>query len=619
MNEPRSFLDGRVVLHAGDCREVLRGLADNSVDSVCTDPPYSLNFMSKRWDDDVAFMPELWAEVLRCMKPGAHGLAMGGTRTFHRLVCAIEDAGAEIRDCIIYCFGSGFPKGLNVVNKLITLAICQSPDNAQLAVQCSKHILAHCAEERGSIAVALAQILPEGKLALLTEIGGAVALHEVTDMWPSEWLEHIGLNMTWSWRGSLDDACEEASKSIIGTPIEVIISLRIWNWLIGLRTSETIMPANVTLQNGLLWPAIIVEKNSIDCDACKNVTQIVSALGTAGDNPVIKNRGSNIALKPAIEMICMFRKPMSEASISANVLRWGTGAINIGSCRIPTDETITNHARSGNAEVLFGAHKKQDTHQSNGQKLGRWPANLIHDNSEEVLACFPETGGGHFPQGGKRTALSDNTYGTFNGNNQQAPQDEQPKFIRNSADTNDGYKRPGKSMFTDKKDLGGKRWGYGGSTADYFASFPQDDEAVKRIWYGSKADSDDRLGSKHPTIKPLALIQYLVRLVTPKGGTVLDIFAGTGTTSEAAFREGFKSIICEREAEYIKDIERRMSLVMEGPDTRAYASMKARNRPRDDGPLFGGREERQTRDNVKFETRKSRHGNGGRLSDEDAK
>jgi hypothetical protein len=110
----------------------------------------------------------------------------------------------------------------------------------------------------------------------------------------------------------------------------------------------------------------------------------------------------------------------------------------------------------------------------------------------------------------------------------------------------------------------------------------------KRLFYTSKADANDRIGSRHPTVKPLDLIQYLVRLITPPGGTVLDIFAGTGTTAEAAFREGFKSIICEREAEYIADIERRMSLVMEGPVTRAAAGMKARNRPRDDGPLFGG-------------------------------
>jgi site-specific DNA-methyltransferase (adenine-specific) len=120
-------------------------------------------------------------------------------------------------------------------------------------------------------------------------------------------------------------------------------------------------------------------------------------------------------------------------------------------------------------------------------------------------------------------------------------------------------------------------------SAARFASFPQD---VQRIFYTAKAGADDRLGSKHPTVKPLDLIQYLVRLVTPPGGVCLDLFAGTGTTGEAAFREGFRAILIEREAEYLADIERRMGLVTEGPVTRANAGMKARGRPRDDGPLL---------------------------------
>jgi len=128
-------------VHHGDCREVLKTLADSSIDAVVTDPPYhltsnkaggsgakSLNtsspagrarigtgFMGKAWDGgDIAHDPELWAEVLRVAKPGAHLLAFGGTRTYHRLACAIEDAGWEVRDCIAWLYGSGFPKSLNL-------------------------------------------------------------------------------------------------------------------------------------------------------------------------------------------------------------------------------------------------------------------------------------------------------------------------------------------------------------------------------------------------------------------------------------------------------------------------------------------------------------------------
>ena len=185
--------------------------------------------------------------------------------------------------------------------------------------------------------------------------------------------------------------------------------------------------------------------------------------------------------------------------------------------------------------------------QSPPSELGRWPANLIHDGSDEVLACFPETGAS--PPVGSMGGGSNkhSVYGDFAGERHQN--------------------------------------GHG------------DSGSAARFFYTAKADADDRLGSRHPTVKPLDLIQYLVRLVTPKGGVCLDLFAGTGTTGEACFREGFRTILIERESEYIADIERRMSLVMEGPVTRAHSGMKARGRPRDDGPLFGGSEEapRQSR------------------------
>jgi site-specific DNA-methyltransferase (adenine-specific) len=115
-----------------------------------------------------------------------------------------------------------------------------------------------------------------------------------------------------------------------------------------------------------------------------------------------------------------------------------------------------------------------------------------------------------------------------------------------------------------------------------------DSGSAARFFYTAKADADDRLGSKHPTVKPIDLMQWLCRLVTPKGGTVLDPFAGTGTTGEAAFREGFNAILIEREAEYQADIRRRMALVMAGPEERKRESIKAKvgNVPFEPGSLF---------------------------------
>ena len=106
---------GNAALHLGDCRNVLRAMDDASVDSIVTDPPYELGFMGKGWDrSGVAFDVELWREVLRVSKPGAHLLAFGGTRTHHRMMCAIEDAGWELRDTIMWVYGSGFPKSHNL-------------------------------------------------------------------------------------------------------------------------------------------------------------------------------------------------------------------------------------------------------------------------------------------------------------------------------------------------------------------------------------------------------------------------------------------------------------------------------------------------------------------------
>ncbi|AYD81034.1 DNA methylase [Mycobacterium phage Arcanine] len=104
-----------VDLRLGDCRDILTELEDDSVDSIVTDPPYELGFMSKKWDGSgIAFDVEMWEQCLRVLKPGGHLLAFGGSRTWHRLTVAIEDAGFEVRDSIAWLYGSGFPKSLNV-------------------------------------------------------------------------------------------------------------------------------------------------------------------------------------------------------------------------------------------------------------------------------------------------------------------------------------------------------------------------------------------------------------------------------------------------------------------------------------------------------------------------
>ena len=122
-----------VTLHLGDCLDVMRTLPENSVDTVITDPPYGLSFMGKNWDHGVPG-EAFWREALRVAKPGAMLLAFGGSRTHHRLMVAIEDAGWEIRDCLMYLYGSGFPKSANI-SKNIDKAAGHLPtdDDGQVA------------------------------------------------------------------------------------------------------------------------------------------------------------------------------------------------------------------------------------------------------------------------------------------------------------------------------------------------------------------------------------------------------------------------------------------------------------------------------------------------------
>jgi site-specific DNA-methyltransferase (adenine-specific) len=129
---------------------------------------------------------------------------------------------------------------------------------------------------------------------------------------------------------------------------------------------------------------------------------------------------------------------------------------------------------------------------------------------------------------------------------------------------------------------------WGGGKDGYKGEPRQPDSgSAARFFYSAKADANDRIGSKHPTVKPVDLMRWLVRLITPPGGTVLDPFAGTGTTGEAAFYEGFNAVLIEREAEYQADIARRMRLALAGPDERVRESIKASGKAIDAGPLFG--------------------------------
>jgi DNA modification methylase len=394
--EHERFLSDRVLMLPGDCLDKLPDIEADSLDSCVTDPPYGLNFMGKHWDHGVPGV-DYWRAVFRVLKPGAHLLAFGGTVTYHRLGCAIEDAGFEIRDMVQWLYGSGMPKGINVGKAI------------------------------------------DGE--------GPYAARK-----PRPYEGGSALNI------SVNDPRQGHPITLPGSP-----EAQAWD-------------------------------------------------------------GWNTGLKPACEPIVLARKPLSEPTVVENVLRWGVGALNIGACRVASGgEVLTGGTgTAGKHEGWDRPWMHDGTVRENYKSTdGRWPANVIHDGSDEVVDGFPMTTTGNLA----RCAGSGEGYG-FKGR--------------------DGIGHMGDS----------------GSAARFF--------------YSSKADDGDRLGSDHPTVKPVDLMQYLCRLVTPPGGLILDSFAGTGSTGEAAWREGFRCILIEREPAYQDHIRQRMALAGASVHERKRAVVEAK-------------------------------------------
>jgi site-specific DNA-methyltransferase (adenine-specific) len=295
-----------------------------------------------------------------------------------------------------------------------------------------------------------------------------------------------------------------------------------------------------TLSNDIRGGALLDVAHGVDRPAFeRDITSAASAASASWE-------GWGTALKPAWEPIVMARKPLS-GTVAANVLEHGTGALNVGGCRVEhasdADLSLSLSKNPGRDDLVTSGVFGADRPQQSVNRDGRWPANVIHDGSAEVLAAFPDSLGG--PGGGQSGKDSPGARGVYEG----------------------GYSTGGTGTRADRA--------------------THNTGSAARFFYTAKADADDRLGSKHPTVKPLDLMQYLVRLVTPPGGLVLDPFAGTGTTGEAAFREGMRAVLIEREPEYQADIARRMELA-ENPTKRAAVAKSKNNLQGAEGtPLFG--------------------------------
>ena len=249
-------------------------------------------------------------------------------------------------------------------------------------------------------------------------------------------------------------------------------------------------------------------------------------------------QGWGTALKPALEPITVARKPLI-GTVAANVLEWGTGALNVDGCRVGTEST-----RRDNCQQMFSKDGVRDdtgrpalNRSDTGSDAGRWPANLIHDGSDEVLQAFPQAPG---QQGRARTdgeAQGNNTYGALNHiTNMPEPRGDTGSAARffycakaSKRDRDEGL----------EQGVVAQRQGARPGSPDESGKFPDHDHR-------------ERTGNVHPTVKPTDLMRYLCRLVTPPGGVVLDPFMGSGSTGKAAVLEGFQFIGIEREAEYLE-------------------------------------------------------------------
>ena len=384
----------KYILHLGDCLDSLKGVPDNSVDSIVTDPPYGISFMSKKWDYDVPSV-EIWKECLRVLKPGGFLLSFSSTRTYHRMTINIEDAGFEIRDCCTWNYSSGFPKSHNISASIDKMY--GHPNRGRAIPTASSY-----------------------------------------------------------------QACDVDQDNKL--------------------TSNPVGPYEPKTDEAKQW------------------------------------QGWGTALKPSQEFIAMARKPL-DGTVANNVLTWGTGGINIDATRVPMSDEDYEKLSSGVERIrekggTMGNSWKNSSDLSGANPVnpaGRWPANFIHDGSQEVLALFPDVKGSaarffYVPKASKRD--KEEGLDNFEERTQAATFGDIGPMEGNPRKPNTGH--------------------------------------VQKI------------RNHHPTVKPTELMKYLCRLVTQPGGIVLDPFMGSGSTGKAAILEGFHFIGCELDEEYLAIAEARI-------------------------------------------------------------
>lgn len=465
----------------GDCLEELKTLEDNSVDSIVTDPPYHLvsivkrfgkegsapakegkdgsfkrlsgGFMGKTWDGlgedgiGIANNPEMWKECLRVLKPGGYLLSFGGTRTYHRMAVAIEDAGFEVSDMIEWVYGSGFPKSRNIGKDVEKINVGGLKNLKQIGtkqgIKC----------ETGTKGYSYSKEYVAGKCMGGKQISGKIPVYEINNEW----------------------------------------------------------------------------------------------------------EGWGTALKPAHEPICMARKPLQEKTVAENVLKYGTGGINIDESRVEAQgkdleklnsewdrEWNTNYSDYADKVGGIAGFNMDKAKKENAGLTGRFPANLIHDNSEEVRECFPETKGAT-----SRTKRADRTFAPGTGYQGGYKKLEKDEVFNDSGNASRFFKSIIYQAKASKSERNKGCDGLEEKETKRYGDFEGTDEHSPKL--------NVKNTNNHPTVKPIALMEYLIKMVTKPGGIVLDPFAGSGSTLVAAKQNGYQYIGIELTEEYIPIINARLN------------------------------------------------------------
>lgn len=434
----------------GDCKEIVKRMDENSIDSIVTDPPAGINFMGRVWDRDkggrdqwIEWMTGIATECLRVIKPGGHALVWSLPRTSHWTATAWEDGGFEVREVVTHIFGQGFPKSLDISKAIEAKILTGSSNKTQFK---------NLDGEKG-----IAQL-------------GYSTIHANNDR-PNN---YNGM---------------EYNKSV------------------NLKTIE-----------GKIW------------------------------------NGWGTALKPAHEDWILLRKPL-EGTVAQNVLKWGVGGINIDGCRVEyqSESDKSNATPQGQCTAKSGAlaggtqHNGRRSIFERPEQKGRFPANLIHDGSDEVLALFPQSRG---MSGGGAKDTNKNPDWVVQPFNRQLVRDEWIRCDSGSAARFFYCAKPSKS----ERNIGCENLPL--KTAGECTDRVEGSAGLNSPRAGAGRTSGSQ--NDHPTVKSISLMRYLCKLITPPGGVVLDPFGGSGSTGIAAYLEGFQCIMIDKEPHFCEIAEARM-------------------------------------------------------------